>query len=130
MQLQEVHLKRCTWLRSWMCLRLFMGCPQLQVVDLSFVPSLSDGDVTMIAKSCPQLKRVNLRECCNLGDAAVMALTMHCTGLVFLDLSRTDQKYKVRFGCSLFVRIVQFVPKVRSLLEYCSTFIAGAMFCM
>ena len=110
--LRELHLRRCTWLRPWMCMRLFTGCPQLEVIDLSFVTKLSDAEVTSIAKVCPQLRHVDLRECVNLSDAAVMALTQGCPGLRYLALSRKDQKYKVRRLHWLWLWLLSVCPLV------------------
>ena len=90
--LRELHLRRCSWLKTWMCMRLFNDAPHLEVVDLSFCANLSDADVTVVAKRCPNLRHIDLRECCNTSDGAVMALTMHCPGLVYVALSRKDQK--------------------------------------
>jgi hypothetical protein len=83
-KLRELHLRHCSWLRTWMVMRLFNSVPDLELVDLSHVASLSDGDVTVLAKRCPRLRHVDLRECVNTSDAAVMALTMHCPGLVYV----------------------------------------------
>jgi F-box and leucine-rich repeat protein 2/20 len=59
----------------------------LHVINLSFVPSLSDESLSVIAEACPLLETVNLAGCVLLSDAGVLSLASKCGHVKKLGLS-------------------------------------------
>ncbi|PCH40803.1 RNI-like protein [Wolfiporia cocos MD-104 SS10] len=70
-------------------------CPNLESIDLSGVPDLTDRTVILLAHSAPDLREIDLSGCKLVTDAAIIELAHVCSDLEIVKLNRlstlTDQ---------------------------------------
>ena len=48
--LKELHISRCTGLASWAMNRVWTGCNNLEVLDMSYMTQLTDQDICEMAE--------------------------------------------------------------------------------
>lgn len=67
-------------------LEIAKGCHQLEKLDLSQCPAITDKALFAIAKNCPNLTDLTIESCSNIGNAGLQAIGQGCRNLKSVSL--------------------------------------------
>lgn len=64
--------------------------PHLQEVNFSFVKSVTDSSLAVVAKKAPQLQKINLSNCINITDEGILVLCSNLKELQEINLANSS----------------------------------------
>ncbi|KIC73065.1 hypothetical protein DB41_JT00010 [Neochlamydia sp. TUME1] len=94
------------------------SCAQLKKLDLSFIPSITDKAIQIIAQGCRGLEKLKLRDCKKISDSSLVSISQNTRQLVKLNLSGCSHITGEELGSSDHC----FFPYLAKIdLSYCSS---------